>query len=132
MIQQIIPLQKFVGYHNGRMKTQIRPINEMTQGYTSLKLGSKWTSAVVLEAQHWLLLWCEIHKFIISNWGKEELPEVWKELIILPIYKKGDKTDCSNYRGMSLSPTTYKIFSNILLPRLTPHAEEITGQQVNY
>jgi len=39
---------------------------------------------------------CEIHKLIISVWNKEELPEEWKESIIVPIYKKGDKTDCSN------------------------------------
>jgi len=48
-------------------------------------------------------------------------------LIIVPIYKKGDKTDCSNYRGISLLPTTYNILSNILLSRLTPYAEEITA-----
>jgi hypothetical protein len=34
----------------------------------------------------------EIHKLIISTWNKEELPEKWKESIIVPIYKKGDKT----------------------------------------
>jgi len=57
-------------------------------------------------------------------WNKEELPE---ESIVVPIYKKGDKTDCSNYRGISLLPTTYKILSDILLSRLTPYAEEIIG-----
>jgi len=69
----------------------------------------------------------EIHKLINSVWNKEELPEEWKESIIVPVYKKGDKRDCSNYRGISLLPTTYKILSNILLSRLTPYAEEIIG-----
>ena len=54
-------------------------------------------------------------------------PEEWKESIIVPIHKKGDKTDCNNYRGISLLPTTYKILSNILLSRLTPYAKEIIG-----
>jgi hypothetical protein len=35
----------------------------------------------------------EIHKLVNSIWNKEELPEQWKESIIVPIYKKGDKTD---------------------------------------
>jgi len=47
------------------------------------------------------------------------LPEEWKESIMVPIYKKGDKTDCSNYRNVSLVTTMYKILSNILLSRLT-------------
>jgi hypothetical protein len=39
---------------------------------------------------------CVIHKLIISIWNKEELPEEWKESIIVPIYNKGDKTHCNN------------------------------------
>ena len=70
---------------------------------------------------------CEFHKLIISIWNKAELLEEWKESIVVPIYKKGDKIYCSNFRGISLLPTTYKILSNILLSRLTPYAEEIIG-----
>jgi len=55
------------------------------------------------------------------------LPEEWKESIIVPIYAKGDKTDCSSYRGKSLVPTIYKILSNMVPSRLTPYVEEITG-----
>ena len=42
----------------------------------------------------------EIYKLIISIWNKERMPEEWKESIIVPIYKKGDKTDCNNHRGI--------------------------------
>ena len=61
------------------------------------------------------------------NTNSEELPEEWKESVIVPIHKKGDKTECNNYRGISLLSTTYKILSNILLSRLIPYAEEIIG-----
>jgi hypothetical protein len=67
----------------------------------------------------------EIHKLIKLIWNKEELPHQWKESIVVPIHKKGDKTECSNYRGISLLLTSYKIVSNILLSRLIPYADEI-------
>jgi hypothetical protein len=44
----------------------------------------------------------EIHKLIIAIWSKKELPEEWKESIVVPTHKKGDKTDCSNCRGISI------------------------------
>jgi hypothetical protein len=69
----------------------------------------------------------EIHRLICSVWNKEEFPQQWKESIIIPIYKKGDKTDCNNYQGIPLLSTAYKILSNILLTMLTPYVNEIIG-----
>jgi len=69
----------------------------------------------------------KIHELIYLIWNLEKLSEGWKESIIVPIYKKGDKTDCSNYRTISLLPITHKILHNTLLSRLTPNAEEIIG-----
>jgi hypothetical protein len=37
-------------------------------------------------------------------------------------YKKNDKTECTNYGGITLLPTTYKILYNILVSRVTPNA----------
>jgi hypothetical protein len=34
-----------------------------------------------------------IHKLVISIWNKEELPDQWKESIIVPIHKKRDETE---------------------------------------
>ena len=49
--------------------------------------------------------------------------------IIVPVYNKGDYIECSNYRGIPLFPTTYKIVFNILLSILNPYAEAIIDDQ---
>jgi hypothetical protein len=61
-----------------------------------------------------------IDKLINSIWNKDELPDQWMQSITVPIHKKGDKTDCNNYCGISLLSTSYKILSNILLSWLSP------------
>jgi hypothetical protein len=38
----------------------------------------------------------EFHKLIKLIWNKE-LPHQWKESVVVPVQKKGDETDCSNY-----------------------------------
>jgi hypothetical protein len=53
-------------------------------------------------------------------WNKEELLDQWKESIIVPLHKKGDKADCNNYHGISLLSTLYTVLSTILLSRLSP------------
>jgi len=58
------------------------------------------------------------------------LTEEWKESVIVPISKKGHKTECSNYTGISLLSTMYRILSNILLSSLTPYADEIIGDHL--
>ena len=72
-----------------------------------------------------IIIHSEILKLFNTVLNKEELPHRWKESIIVPIYKKGDKTDCS--RDVSLLSNTCKMLSNILLSRLTPYGEEIFG-----
>lgn len=44
------------------------------------------------------------------------------------MYKKGDKLECGNYRGITLLNTAYKVFANILYSRLLPYAEENIGE----
>jgi hypothetical protein len=39
------------------------------------------------------ILLSAIHKLVNSVWNKEELPDQWKESIIVPTHKKGNKPD---------------------------------------
>ncbi|XP_046145496.1 trichohyalin-like [Osmia bicornis bicornis] len=57
-------------------------------------------------------------------WRGEGWPEGWKEGIIAPIKKKGDGTRATDYRGVTLMPTLYKIYAAILTERLREEAEE--------
>jgi hypothetical protein len=38
--------------------------------------------------------------------------------VLCPVYKKGDKLDCKNYRGICFLNVTYKVFAKILYDRL--------------
>jgi sorting nexin-29 len=88
--------------------------------------GSDQIPAELIQTGGEMLL-SAIHKLINSIWNKEELTDQWKESIIVPIYKKGDKIDCNNDRGISLLSKSYKTLMNILLSRLSPNVGEIIG-----
>jgi hypothetical protein len=68
-----------------------------------------------------------MHTLVNSILDKEELPDQWKESIIVPLHNKDDNTDYLNYRGISLLSTSCKILSNILLSKLSPYIDEIIG-----
>jgi hypothetical protein len=88
--------------------------------------GSDEIPAELIQAGGKILLFA-IHKLFNSVWNNEELPDQWEKSIIVPVHKKGDKTNCNNYCGISLLSTSYKILSNILLSRLSPYIDEIIG-----
>jgi hypothetical protein len=48
-------------------------------------------------------------------------------LLLWAIYKKDKESDFSNYRQISLVPTTYKMSSNILFSKLSQHVDKIIG-----
>jgi hypothetical protein len=55
------------------------------------------------------------------------MSQKWKYSIIAPVYMVGNKTDCNNCESMSLLSISYKILFNILLSRLSPYVDEMTG-----
>ena len=62
------------------------------------------------------------------------VPQAWKDASIVTIYKKGDRTDCGDYRGISLISIAGKIFARILFNRLSTHItpEEVAETQCGF
>ena len=53
-------------------------------------------------------------------WTSKIWPKDWKKSIYIPIFKKGDKKECSNYRTIALISHTSKILLRIIQNRLEP------------
>ncbi|BHF81367.1 hypothetical protein SprV_0702449700 [Sparganum proliferum] len=58
-----------------------------------------------------------LHEVMERAWGAEVVPDDWSLGILVPILRKGDKTRCENYRGISLIEVAGKIFDFVLLGR---------------
>ena len=43
-----------------------------------------------------------------------KFPNIWKEANVLPLFKKGDKTDINNYRPVSLLSCVGKLLERII------------------
>jgi hypothetical protein len=67
-------------------------------------LGSDQIPVKLIQARE-ETLFSEIHKLIKLIWNKE-LPHPWKQSTVIPIQKDDDKTEYSNYRGISLISTS--------------------------
>ena len=65
-------------------------------------------------------LTCIFNKFL-SN---EVTPVDWNKGIIIPIYKKGNKNDLNNYRGITLTSCVSKIFNRIVCDRITTFLDD--------
>ena len=66
-------------------------------------------------------LFSRLHQLITNAWEVGSVPQAWKDASIVTIYKKSDRTDCGNCRGISLLSIAGKIFARILLNRLSTH-----------
>ena len=99
-------------------------MDEMAKAIAGLKDG-KAPGGNGIPAEVWKHggdnLFSRLHQLITNAWEVGSVPQAWKDASIVTIYKKGDRTDCGNDRGISLHSIAGKIFARILLNRLSTH-----------
>ena len=64
-----------------------------------------------------------LHRVIKLAWTKGEVLKDWRKAVIVPLHKKGSKTLCSNYRGISLLSIPSKVYAWILDSRVRRKTE---------
>ena len=56
-------------------------------------------------------------------WASGTVPVEWQTGVVVPIFKKGDRRVCANYRGITLLSLPGKVYSRVLERRLRPIVE---------
>ena len=59
-----------------------------------------------------------LHPLFERIWEEEEIPEDWKEGHLIKLPKKGDLSNCNNYRGITLLSVPGKVFNRVILNRM--------------
>ena len=64
-----------------------------------------------------------LHRLTIFIWRQGKVPQQWKDAVITVLHKKGDKTECGNYRGISLVSHAGKNLLKVVARRLSAYCE---------
>ena len=78
-----------------------------------LKLGIQQDRTILLE----------LHRLTTLIWREGKVRQQWKDAAITVLHKKGDKTECGNYRGISLASHAGKVLLKVVARRLGAYCE---------
>ena len=65
----------------------------------------------------------ELHRLTTLIWRQGKVPQQWKDAVITVLRKKGDKTECGNYRGIPLVSHAGKVLLKVVVRRLSAYCE---------
>eukprot|EP00745_Piridium_sociabile_P017972 TRINITY_DN26814_c0_g1_i26.p1 TRINITY_DN26814_c0_g1~~TRINITY_DN26814_c0_g1_i26.p1 ORF type:complete len:202 (+),score=51.54 TRINITY_DN26814_c0_g1_i26:351-956(+) len=67
-----------------------------------------------------------LHDLICQCWEEGAVPQDMRDASIVTLYKnKANRSDCNNYRGISLLSVVGKVFARVVLSRLQKLAERV-------
>ena len=59
-----------------------------------------------------------------ANWKTQQWSQDWKRLVFIPIPKKGNAKECSNYHTVALNSHASKVMPQILQARLQQYVND--------
>ena len=74
-----------------------------------------------------------LHSICQQIWKTQQQPQDWKRSVFIPIPKKGNAKECSNYRTIALISHTSKVMLKILQARLQQYTNrELSDDQAGF
>ena len=84
--------------------------------------GSDGIPVEILKGNEDIVKW--LARVFNVAWSEGRVPSDWGKAIICKIFKNGDRTECKNYRGISLLSQVGKIYERVLEKRLRTAVED--------
>lgn len=66
-----------------------------------------------------------LHNLFAKVWDKTDFPTDWRESHLVKLPKKGDLSNCNNYRGITLLSIPGKVFNRVLLDRIKEATDKL-------
>ena len=105
---------------DGITRVEIRDaIKKMKNGKSP---GCDGIPAELLKGNEDIVDW--LYRIFNVAWHEGRVPDDWCKAVICKIFKKGDRNECKNYRGITLLTHIGKIYERILEKRLRVMVEE--------
>jgi sorting nexin-29 len=67
----------------------------------------------------------------VNEFGIIEHVTSWRIAEVISLFKKGDRRECKNYKGISLLNTEYKMYAIIVNKRLRTISEALLEEEQN-
>ncbi|KAL1446149.1 hypothetical protein WDU94_012366 [Cyamophila willieti] len=76
-----------------------------------------------IAGKHWL------YRVFRTIWMNKKVPDDWRIGIVVPLFKKGDKKKCANYRGITLTSQVSKLYERILEKKIRSKIEQQLNEE---
>ena len=120
LINQIRPA--YIPTQEVRRQEEVPTIEEVQRALNQMKNGKapgndQVTADLLKAGGPAVLTW--LHELFVDIWQSEETVDDWTLAILIRLFKnKGDRSQCDNYRGISLLVVASKLFTRVIINRV--------------
>ena len=119
---EVIDLPPFVGTPLESVNFTQDDISKILSGLKGSSCGPDDIHPVILKHFHSTLSY-PLYKLFMKSLNESKLPLDWKTSNVIPIYKKGQRSEPLNYRPISLTSVIIRVLERLIKPKLIEHLD---------